>query len=94
MRYPQLPPEKSHQKNKKPAGAICASGPMSALCNETLSTPNRTRPVAGMMVVPMRLTFHAKIERKENLAWCQSEDFYRGRKIASAFLKMRVRSAC
>src|SRR5271168_5420789 len=53
------PPE-----NKKPAGAYCASGPMSALCCETLCTPHRARRVAVMMVVAMRPRVHSKKIKK------------------------------
>jgi hypothetical protein len=44
------------RKNKKPAGAWCASGLMSALFSESLCTPQQARRVAVMMmVVPIRL---------------------------------------
>jgi hypothetical protein len=46
-------------RNKKPAGAFCASGPMSALCCETLCTTHRARRVAVMMMVAMRPRDHA-----------------------------------
>jgi hypothetical protein len=49
-----VPPEKQQPKNKKPAEPYCASGPMSALCCETLCTPHRTRRMAVMMMVAMR----------------------------------------
>jgi len=51
-------------KNKKPAGAFCASGPMSALCCETLCTPHRARRMAVMMVVAMRPKAHSKKVKK------------------------------
>jgi hypothetical protein len=42
-------------KNKNPAGALCASGPMSALFSDSLcSTPYRARRVAVMVMRPMR----------------------------------------
>jgi hypothetical protein len=43
-----------HDKNKKPAGAFCASGLMSAFFSDSLCTPQRARRVAVMMVVAMR----------------------------------------
>jgi hypothetical protein len=49
------------RKNKKPAGLSCASGPMSALSNELLCTPHRARPVAMMMMVPMRVRDHSEM---------------------------------
>jgi hypothetical protein len=48
-------------KNKKPAGLSCASGPMSALSSESLCTPHRTRRVAVMMMVPMRVRDHSEM---------------------------------
>jgi hypothetical protein len=51
-------------KNKKPAGAYCASGPMSALSCETLCTPHRARRVTVMMMVPMRPRVHTKKVKK------------------------------
>jgi hypothetical protein len=42
-------------KNKKPAGALCASGLMSALFSESLCTPQQARRVAVVTMVPMRL---------------------------------------
>jgi hypothetical protein len=44
---------KQDSKNKKPAGAQSASGPKSALFSELLSTPQRARLVAVMMVMPI-----------------------------------------
>jgi hypothetical protein len=43
-----------HDKNKKPAGAFCASGLMSAFFSDSLCTPQRARRVAVMMMVAMR----------------------------------------
>jgi hypothetical protein len=51
-------------ENKKPAGAYCASGSMSALCRETLCTPHRARRVAVMMMVAMRPRIHTKKLKK------------------------------
>jgi hypothetical protein len=70
MRCPQLPPDaagKNQTKNKKPAGAICASGPMSAWSKEKLCTPHRTRPSAGMMVMPMGVKNHAEMSVKKTI---------------------------
>jgi hypothetical protein len=46
--------EHQAHKNKKPAGACCASGPMSTFSSESLRTTQRTRHVAVMMMMPMR----------------------------------------
>jgi hypothetical protein len=60
----RVPPENPQPKNKKPAEPYCASGPMSALCYETLCTPHRTRRTAVMMTVAMRPRVHSlKIEK-------------------------------
>src|SRR6266404_229934 len=53
MRSPLLPPN-INPKNKKPAGACCASGPMSTFSIGSLRTTQRTRHVAVMMMMPMR----------------------------------------
>jgi len=45
-------------QNKKPAGAFCASGPMSALFSESLCTPHRARRMAVMVMVAMRPRVH------------------------------------
>jgi hypothetical protein len=64
----------SRAENKKPAGAFCASGPMSALCCETLCTPHRARRLAVMMMVAMRPRAHTKKVKKfgpgVNLGFC------------------------
>jgi hypothetical protein len=61
-----VPPANQQPKNKKPAGAYCASGSMSALCCETLCTPHRARRVAVivMMMVAMRPRVHNKKLKK------------------------------
>jgi hypothetical protein len=43
---------------QKPAGAFCASGPMSALFSESLCTPHRARRVAVMVMMAMRPRVH------------------------------------
>ena len=67
-------PQEIIPKNKKPAGAFCASGPMSALCCETLCTPHRARRVAVMMMVAMRPRVHDKKVKKID-GWCQPRFF-------------------
>jgi hypothetical protein len=58
--------EKSSAKNKKPAGAYCASGPKGVLCSETLWTPDRARreAVMMMMIVMMRPRVHKRKVKK------------------------------
>jgi hypothetical protein len=46
--------ERQSHKNKKPAGACCASGPMSTFSIESLRITQRARHVAVMMMMPMR----------------------------------------
>src|SRR4029077_20978727 len=52
MRCPRASSETSNQ-NKKPAGACCASGPMSTFSNESLRTTQRARLLA-VILVPRR----------------------------------------
>ena len=51
-------PHSKPARNKKPAGAYCASGPMSALCCESLCTTHRARRMAVMRMVAMRPRVH------------------------------------
>jgi len=68
------PPANQQPKNKKPAGAYCASGSMGALCFETLCTPHRARRVAVMMVVAMRPRVHNKKLKK--IMFCVNNGFF------------------
>jgi hypothetical protein len=76
-------PRKSSAENKKPAGANCASGPMSALCCETLCTPHRARRMAVMAMVAMRPRVHTKKIEKivfgVNNGFFRESRFFRGR---------------
>jgi hypothetical protein len=49
-----IPPIEKCPENKNPAGAYCASGPMSALYCENLCTTHRARLVAVMAMMTMR----------------------------------------
>ena len=69
-----VPLANQRPKNKKPAGAYCASGSMSALCCETLCTPHRARRVAVMMMVAMCPRVHTN-KIKENRVQCQQRLF-------------------